>query len=244
MPEKLLRQAVLNNAAWCEEMCRAHGVPGTFTTASWVNPQHRIPYYPHLVTVERGVAPETALGLLRSESPEPEGLLSVKDSFADLDLSAAGFRVLFEAEWLHRPGSVPAPEAPPAQTWRRLTTPAELASWERAWADSAEAVGIFPEGLLDAPVMFLGGFSTGRLVAGAVANFSGEAVGLSNVFGPAEETSVTWAGALSCLAREAPGLDLVGYERGDALAAALEHGCTRLGGLRVWLEHTHPLIDP
>ncbi|MFI0988461.1 hypothetical protein [Streptomyces exfoliatus] len=236
MSEKLIRQAVANNAAWCEEMCRAHGVPGAFAEGSWVNLRHAVPYYPHLVTVEPGVSPESALGLLSAETTRAEGLFAVKDSFADLDLSAGGFSVLFEAEWIHRPGSAAAPEVPSAQVWRRLTTPAELAAWERSWADSDDAEGAFPESLLDAPVMFLGGFSAERLVAGAVANSSGEVVGLSNVFGPAEETSATWAGALSCLVREAPGVDVVGYERGDALAAALEHGCSPLGKLRVWLQ--------
>ncbi|MFF0288669.1 hypothetical protein [Streptomyces sp. NPDC005262] len=34
---------------------------------------------------------------------------SMKDSFADLDLTEAGFHVLFEAQWIHRPASAPIP---------------------------------------------------------------------------------------------------------------------------------------
>ncbi|MEV5445378.1 hypothetical protein AB0N23_22980 [Streptomyces sp. NPDC052644] len=238
MTEKLIRQAAENNAAWCEEMCRTHGATGSFTGGFWAAPRHTVPYYPHLVTVEPAVAKGAAVGFLRADSGGRGGGFAVKDSFADLDLSDDGFSILFEAEWIHRSGSTPSPEPPSTQTWRRLTTPADLALWERCWAGSEGAATMFRESLLAAPVVFLGGFSDGRLTAGAVANFSGEVVGLSNVFGPAGETSATWAGALSCLAREAPGVDVVGYERGDALVAALERGCTRLGKLRVWLQDT------
>ncbi|MEU3823536.1 hypothetical protein AB0E74_28570 [Streptomyces sp. NPDC030392] len=236
MSEKLIREAAANNAAWCEEMCRTHGVPGVFTGGFWAAPRHTVPYYPHLVTVEPAVSKSAATAFLRADSGGRGGGFAVKDSFADLDLSDDGFSVLFEAEWIHRPGRAPAPEAPPTQAWRRLTTPAELAVWERTWPGPEDTATMFPESLLATPVLFLGGFSEGRLTAGAVANASGGVMGLSNVFGPAGETSATWAGALSCLAREAPGVDVVGYERGDALAAALEHGCTRLGKLRVWLQ--------
>lgn len=34
-----------------------------------------------------------------------EPVASVKDSFAGLDLTQFGFRVLFEAQWIHRPAS-------------------------------------------------------------------------------------------------------------------------------------------
>lgn len=39
-----------------------------------------------------------------------------------------------------------------------------------------------------------------------------------------------------------PGRQLVGHERGDALAAALDGGFAPLGGLRVWVRQEIPAI--
>lgn len=37
---------------------------------------------------------------------------SVKDSFAGLDLTEAGFEVLFEARWIHRPAAAGTDRSP------------------------------------------------------------------------------------------------------------------------------------
>jgi hypothetical protein len=64
-----------------------------------------------------------------------------------------------------------------------------------------------------------------------VGNRSGAVVGLSNL---STGTDAAWAGAIRALARCWPGLPLVGYERGDELAAAHRAGFESIGALRVW----------
>ena len=44
---------------------------------------------------------------------------SIKDSFAALDLSAHGFRVLFDAEWIVRTGAPPAAD-PSEPHWQQV----------------------------------------------------------------------------------------------------------------------------
>jgi hypothetical protein len=56
-------------------------------------------------------------------------------------------------------------------------------------------------------------------------------VGLSNFAGPDEG----WPGAVAAVAAAFPGLPVVGYEHGDALRVALDHGARPLGPLRVWV---------
>jgi hypothetical protein len=71
------------------------------------------------------------------------------------------------------------------------------------------------------------------VVAGAIANRTGDVVGVSNVFAhPDAERS--WAGCLITIINAFPGLPLVGYERGDELEIAERLGFTAVGPLRVW----------
>jgi hypothetical protein len=218
------RTAARNNAEWCEAMCRAHGLPGDFGPRAWTNPRRTPLLYPDAVTL--------------SEDDTAGGGCSVKDSFASLDLSGAGFDVLFEARWLHRPAGTPAPAPPPGVAWAPLTTPAELAEWATAWdADEGPSALFRPELLADPSVTFLAGRSAsdGRVVAGAVVNVGGGAAGLSNVFTTSGDTDAAWAGCVSSLSRLWPGLPAVGYEQGADLTSAVRHGYEEVGALRVWL---------
>ncbi|MFJ7210287.1 hypothetical protein [Amycolatopsis sp. NPDC098790] len=66
----------------------------------------------------------------------------------------------------------------------------------------------------------------------AVVAHRGEGVvGLSNFEGP----TAGWPGAVSAVASAFPGVPVVGYEHGDALRAAVDHGAEPLGPLRVWV---------
>ncbi|UBU14045.1 hypothetical protein [Nonomuraea gerenzanensis] len=199
-------EAALDNARWCDLMCRAHGLPGTFTALAWTNPSRTPMYYPDAVTL----SPEaTAADLLPHIDAGPGA--SVKDSFATLDLP--GFEVLFEAQWIHR--DAPARSA---TSWQVVQDEAGLAAWERACGTR----GLFRPALL----------AEARLVhapdlsAGAVLTASGPAVGVSNVFG-------AWDGVVATAAELFPGRPLVGYESDPA--PALRHGFTTVGPLRVWL---------
>ncbi|MGW3996676.1 hypothetical protein ACWEF6_24585 [Amycolatopsis sp. NPDC004772] len=65
--------------------------------------------------------------------------------------------------------------------------------------------------------------------ARVVAHRGEEVVGLSNFAGPPS----AWPGAVAAVAAAFPGLPVVGYEHGDALRIALDHGASALGPLRV-----------
>ncbi|MER5882372.1 hypothetical protein ABT160_00925 [Streptomyces sp. NPDC001941] len=218
----MIDEAVRDNAEWCGAMCRAHGLTGTFTERVWAGSRRTPPLYPDAVTLTPDASVRDVLDRIDTVAP----WASVKDSFARLDLSGHGFRVLFEASWIHRAADAPAPSA--TSPWTPVTTADGLAAWERAWG-GGEHTGLFrPELLADPTVTVLGGTS-----GGAVLTHGGPVVGVSNLFGPAPDRA--WADCLAFAAARWPGTPVVGYEGGDDLAHALRAGFTELGPLRVWL---------
>ncbi|MBO0512766.1 hypothetical protein [Streptomyces beijiangensis] len=219
----LVRAAALNNAEWCDALSRTHGVAGEFGATAWTAPRRTPPFYPDAVTLTADADAGQILGRVDTAS----GGCSVKDSYAGLDLTAAGFDVLFEAQWIHRPADRSTPAAGGPLRWRRVDADDELSAWETAW-DGGVTDLFRPDLLTDEAVAVLAGFNGSTIVAGAVANRSTSVVGLSNTFG-------NWPGALPQIAQLWPGLPLVGYESGDDLDAALGQGFEAVGPLRVWL---------
>ncbi|MFF4319863.1 hypothetical protein [Streptomyces sp. NPDC001568] len=229
----LLLAAARNNADWCDAVSRAHGVPTTFTPAAWSGAVRTPALYPDAVSLTPVATPAEVLAGVDTASPG----CSVKDGFAALDLAPAGFEVLFEAWWIHRPAG-PAPSRPSAgPRWSRVCGPGELADWAAAWG-GGEPSGPFRPELLRPDVAFLAGRAGGRIVAGAVLNVGGGVVGVSNLFAPDPAgTDSAWAAALDAAAELWPGLPVVGYEHGEDLDAAVRAGFAPIGPLRVWL-HT------
>ncbi|WP_418956926.1 hypothetical protein [Streptomyces tritici] len=234
----VVEAAVRNNAVWCEAMCRAHGRPGDFGARAWTNARRTPLYYPDAITLTADATAGDVLAGIDRRTP----YASVKDSYATLDLTAEGFQMLFEAEWIHRPAGRPAPAAPEA-VWTQVRTPEELADWEAAWrGDDEDAAGLFrPELTADPTTTLLAGrdAASGRVVAGAVLTEAAGVLGVSNLFatdaaGPAGAAGA-WAGVLTFAAEHHPALPLVGYEHGDALTAAVTAGFTTTAPLRVWL---------
>ncbi|MFI5633321.1 hypothetical protein ACIA8E_28830 [Streptomyces sp. NPDC051664] len=70
---------------------------------------------------------------------------SIKDGFADPDLTEADFQVLFEAEWIHCPGS--APVIPSGPAWRVPGAPDKLLAWD----DGDGYAGLIRSELLEDP---------------------------------------------------------------------------------------------
>jgi hypothetical protein len=228
----LVRAAARNNAEWCAAMSRSHGVAGEFGAQAWAAPARTPPYYPDAVTLVPDADPAALVARIDTAAPGA----SVKDSFADLDLSSAGFRVLFEARWIHRPPGPPT--AAPNLAWDVAGAPDALRDWALAWDNGEGNADLFRPQLLDAPGTFvLGGRSAdGRVVAGAVASRGEEVVGVSNVFGrDGGGPDATWPAVLDAVHRLFPTLPVVGYEHGDDLAAAVRHGFDAIGPLRIWL---------
>ncbi|MFE2530898.1 hypothetical protein [Streptomyces sp. NPDC059371] len=229
----MVRAAARNNAEWCAAMSRSHGVEGEFTKQTWAAPARTPLYYPDAVTLVPGADPAVLPARIDTSTPGA----SVKDSFADLDLTAAGFRVLFEAQWIHRPATEPT--GPPERAWSVVADPGALRDWASAWDDGNGDACLFRPELLDDPATFVlaGRAADDRVAAGAVASRSDHVVGVSNVFARDGGPEAAWPDLLNALHALFPSLPVVGYEQGDDLAAALRHGFEPVGPLRIW---THP----
>ncbi|MFI8215602.1 hypothetical protein [Streptomyces sp. NPDC085932] len=227
----MVRAAARNNAEWCAAMARSHGLVGAWGQDAWTAPARTPPLHPDAVTLVPGAHPAALVARIDTGTPGA----SVKDSFADLDLSDAGFHVLFEAQWIHRPARPPS--VAPDLAWDLADDPATLRDWARAWDDGDGGAGLFRPGLLADPATFVlaGRSADGRVVAGAVAGRNDQVVGISNVFARDGGPDAAWPVVLDAVHRLFPTLPVVGYEHGDALAAAVRHGFEPLGPLRVWL---------
>src|SRR4029453_8386292 len=131
-------------------------------------------------------------------------------------LAAVRFEVPCAAEWIHRPAAPPT-DGP---TWDET---ADFGAWETGH--------VFRPGLLSDPgVTFLRGAE-----GGGIANVTGPVVGLSNLFA-AGDPQRAWACAVRSVAARHPGLQMVGYERGDDLVAAHRAGFRSTGPLRIWMK--------
>jgi hypothetical protein len=224
--DALLHAAVINNARWCDAVCRSHGYPGEFTGRLWISADHVLPFYPNAITLSPDVTAAEA-----TDGQDPSRPYSIKDSFARLDLAPHGLTPLFDATWI----AMPAPAGGDEPSWDVVTNPGDLVRWEAAWAGGGEVVGLFQPALLDdADCAVLACRRDGAQVGGAIAYTAGGVTGISNVFKSGIADGPLWAGAVRAIARVRPGLPIVGYERGEDLAEARQAGFTALGSLRVW----------
>src|SRR5215211_524581 len=98
-----IEAAARNNAAWCDAVCRTHGLAGTFTDGAWSVPRRSPPLYPDAVTISMSTP---AVSILERVDASPG--CSIKDSFMCLDLASDGFETLFDATWILRPPDEPA----------------------------------------------------------------------------------------------------------------------------------------
>ena len=227
--------AVLDNARWCHLVCATQGIVGRFDDDAWVSSRRTPPMYPDAVTLTADVEPEALLARIDRTAG-----CSVKDSFSTLDLSDAGFRVLFDAQWFWRPAGQPLSGG--GVRWDRVEQPADL----RAWSIEHGAGPTFSPRLLDEPsvTILAGRDDHGALVAGAAATEGDEAVGISNVFAvgvdddderAAPGFAAVFAEATAAIVRQFPDRSVVGYLSTGRLAAARAAGFEMIDPLRVWL---------
>ncbi len=240
-----VRRAAYNNAVWFDSVCRAHGLIGEFAPGIWLN-RHRTPqFYPNAVTISDQVdsaAQMQSIGaLIATKVP---GQLSVKDSFSALDLAPLGFSVLFDEQWIYRPASMALPDSRSENIrWAKIDRSSDLIKWEDAWRGEAAEESttprspIFMPPLLDDPdVAVLAAYRDGRIVAGVIANRTGDVVGMSNLFVPPHDARELGIGCVAALIEAFPALPIVGYEGGPALKAAQRMGFDAIGPLRIWLQ--------
>jgi hypothetical protein len=232
-----IKQAALNNALWCDTVCRSHGTPGEFLAGLWLNSHETPRFYPNVVTLEgsEGAAMQMAQIKRLLQADLPAGW-AVKDSFCTLDLAPLGFRALFEAAWIYRSAHQPRPPSTGNDVrWSTVSSVAALAAWEEAWGGDGQPRIFLPALLADESIAIIAAYRGEQIIAGAIANRTGEVVGLSNVFTPEENAEAFWAGCLARAMDVFPALPLVGYERGEALDQASALGFERIGPLRVWV---------
>jgi hypothetical protein len=223
-------RAAVDNARWCDAVARAHGIATEFRDDAWTAATRTPPFFPDAVTLRPDAAATELLGRIDASAG-----CSIKDSFASLDLEGYGFRVLFEARWIVRQGGSPPSPDDGGAAWMRVREAAELAAWESAWSGGSGTRAIFRAELLaQGSIDVLAAHESGRIVAGAVLTRSDDVIGVSNVFSLRGRRHA-WTGCLAQAALLHPGAPLVGYESGDDLEAALEHGFEATGPLRVWI---------
>jgi hypothetical protein len=217
-----LGQAVSNNVEWCARVSPGGGTVDS-GTGVWLATGTPPPFFPDAVTLKAGVR---AARLSSALSNRPR--CSVKDSFADVDLTPYGFSPLFTARWIAR---VPTPADHDPTGWSCIADQDALQSW----CTAAHLPRVLPTRLLGHPaVRILARRRDGVIDAGAIANRSDLVVGLSNVFQVGARDP--WDSIVSALGRYFPDLPVVGYESDSALSAALQAGFGNLGPPRVWAQ--------
>lgn len=235
--------AAQNNALWCDATSRAHGGPGEFHDAYWINHGAVPPYTSKLITLSGAAQAADQLAAIRAlMRAEPDSYFSVKDAFQCLDLAPLGFGVLFHATWIQWAPGQPLPRDPAEQLeWSVVRGAEELLEWEGAWRGSpantaAEGTPrVFPARLLEEPGFhFLAGRRGGTAVASAALNRTGRVVGLSNVFSGVDNVGPLFPGSVRLAQTLYPETPIVGYERDAGLSAAEQAGFTRVADLTVW----------
>ena len=227
--------AARNNAEWCDVFCRTHGLAAAFHPEYWASPQRTPPLYADAVTL----VPEVDWGQLLAQVDASDGC-SVKDSFRDLDLTAAGFAVLFDAEWLVRQTT----EALVSSEWSVIRAAEQLEPWEAAWGESSGPARFFESTLLaNESVAVLARHDRNLIRAGAVANRSATVIGLSNVFDAEGDLEAAWSGGAAAAQARWGTLPVVGYASGESLDAAHRAGFESVGQLAVWMKSDDAASD-
>lgn len=230
----LWQAAAADNARWCDLIARSHGLPTHADPQAWTCQTRTPPFYPDAVTLVRCPPVQDLLSRVDA-SPG----CSVKDSFGTLDLRPSGFHVLFEAEWIIRP---PAGRMKTfGSRWRRITGPAGLARWQDAWRPDGGPSDLFKASILDHDwVAVLAAGPDDQIVAGAIVTRGRTVASISNFFARPGAGPEAWPGCMAMTSSLFPGRLLGGYESGDDLARAEQHGFKRIGHLRIWSNDPNP----
>ncbi|GLY19891.1 hypothetical protein Kisp01_69050 [Kineosporia sp. NBRC 101677] len=221
-----LRTAIDASISWYEDLCALHGVGSVISQGVWSSLSAPPPLHSDAVALEPEVTAE-----LIEERLKGRMNAGVKDSFAALDLSSAGMRILFSATWIYRRPAPVRSTDPGPSPWTRVRTDEQLAEWT-ALHDTTEV--LLPGLLQRGAFAVLARRVDGRIVAGAVARLGSGAVDVSNTYA-VEGHVLDWAELADAVAALFPDRPMVGYERGAPLRAALAGGFEAVGDLRVWV---------
>lgn len=214
--------AVLNNIAWCGIVCESHGLTQISSERVWGLLSRAPELYPDIITSSRHTTSDEVNSFIGNRE-----IFSIKDSFANLNMVPYGFTVLFDAEWIyHEPVAVEQVQS----EWTVVSTEEDFAKW--TYACGLQKV-LKPELLERKDVKIFLHENNGEL-SGFIVNLSANAVGISNVFSNSDKK--IWSDIAPIVSSYFPGVQMVGYERGDDLTAGLLSGWTSVGPLRVWMK--------
>lgn len=215
-----VKEAVRNNALWCDAVSRAHGADGQFLEGLWISEGPTPPFFPNAITLSPD---DSGRQLAKVEMLVDGGRLEnwgVKDSYCTLELGGHGFQQVLKGEWILRVPQAKGGRGKIGSTpWRVVTTERELSAWEEKWhRDNGQecTTRVFFRTMLEDPrLSFWGAFEGTRIVAGAISFRTGCVVGVSNIF-------PIGGFGLQCIheiGRHYPDFPLVGYEDNKDLEA-------------------------
>lgn len=241
MNSSITAMAALNNAMWCDAVCRAHDRPGEFHESLWLTRLGTPRFYPDVATTA-GVeaAPEQLKAIADLIGSNPRRAWFVKDSFHCLNLEPLGFKPSFDAEWIGMPGARPdIGQHQPRDRSTIVTDEAGLSAWEQSWGgEDAKAASpplprmFMPRLLVEDGIVFVSLQGEDGSVGGGILNRGAGVVGLSNLFG--SHMDQVWRSLIALAGETFPGMSLVGYEHGLDLATAKSAGFESIGPLRIW----------
>lgn len=221
-------RAALNNALWCDVVCRTHGADPRIDKDMWTCETRTPTLFPDAVS-------------LTCEAPRRDLLAridvstgcSIKDSFSNLELEPFGFAVLFDATWLVL--EVPRSLGSSSELdWEVVVDVSQFIQWETAWRAHG-STGVLTPAILDVDgVSLVACRSNAEVIAGGVVTYRAGVIGLSNTFATSVPLSEAVSGVVDVAAASHPGVPVVTYERDDEAAPLMECGFTRAGALRVW----------
>jgi hypothetical protein len=233
--------AAVNNALWCDLICRLHGAPGSFAGWSWRNTGPVPALYPNYVSTSPATAAVQMAEIAELVASSGDCELSVKDSFQSLDLGPLGFEPWFDAEWYHRPVPTVSARAHTARHgWCQLHAERDLEQWEIAWRaagfhDDLVPNPLFPSLLLKQPgVAVLACVERGNIVAGAIAFHADGTVGLTNFFSAPDIADEQYCACVDFIANLFPSSGIVGYEEPGFAERHAAKQIAMIGQLRIW----------
>jgi hypothetical protein len=233
MADKIAQMAA-NNAAWIEMAVSALGIGGEFTPVLWQNVHDMPPIFPNADTLGGTVSDKLA-AIEQLVAARSEKVVTVKDSWAQLDLTVLGFEILFEAQWLYRDTQSLASSAGELQI-EPITTAKGLREFALACNGPNIPDDVYsPKLLKNADVIWLAGKQDDRIVAGVTAVRAQGLNGINNVFGAADTHKQQM---IAAAVNAFPGQPACGYEGDGNIAPYLPLGFEIAGDLRVWLRHS------
>lgn len=227
MPEKssLLRTAVLDNIAWCSTVCAAHGALERLSRQAWANLAVSPPFYPNIITRERGSTLEVANLVPRIRAANRDVRWGIKDSFAELNFPDQDFTRVLTGHWFG--GTIADGDG---AGWSTVTSTTNLRVWANTWGSDGEA--IFPSVLLSDPrIHFWYRGEIEAIDSGFIGFNTGYSYGVSNWFSVKNEPFAK-IGVLQAAGSVSGKLPIVCWSSDDLGYDGCE--LTNLGPLSIW----------